>query len=63
MLGCIAEFVRLSVDLRPLQSFSLEHEDRGLILAALEQPGIDSHANASYPSASSAPMGLDRVAP
>jgi len=24
---CIPEFVRLSVDLHPLQSFSLEHED------------------------------------
>ena len=34
--NCLAEFVRLSVDLHPLQCFSLEHEDRGLILAALK---------------------------
>jgi exopolyphosphatase / guanosine-5'-triphosphate,3'-diphosphate pyrophosphatase len=34
--GCIAEFVRLSVESRSLQSFSLEHQDRSLILAALE---------------------------
>jgi hypothetical protein len=60
--GCIAEFVRLSVDLHPLQSFSLEHEDRSLILAALEQLGLDSHANTSYPLGLKRALGLDRVA-
>lgn len=59
--GCIAEFVRLSVDLHPLQSFSLEHQDRRLILAALEQLGLDSHANTSYPLGLKRVLGLDRV--
>jgi hypothetical protein len=60
--GCIAEFVRLSVESRPLQSFSLEHQDRSLILAALEQLGLDSHANTSYPLGLKRALGLDRVA-
>ena len=60
--GCIAEFVRLSVESRSLQSFSLEHEDRSLILAALEQLGLDSHANTSYPLGLKRALGLDRVA-
>ena len=60
--GCIAEFVRLSVSLHPLQSFSVEHEDRSLILAALEQLGLDSHANTSYPLGLKRALGLDRVA-
>ena len=59
--GCIAEFVRLSVDLQLLQSFSLEHEDRSLILAALQQLGLDSHANTSYPLGLKRALGLDRV--
>jgi hypothetical protein len=60
--GCIAEFVRLSVESRSLQSFSLEHQDRSLILAALEQLGLDSHANTSYPLGLKRALGLDRVA-
>jgi hypothetical protein len=60
--GCVAEFVRLSVSLHPLQSFSVEHEDRSLILAALEQLGLDSHANTSYPLGLKRALGLDRVA-
>jgi hypothetical protein len=45
-----------------LQSFSLEHEDGGLILAAPEQPGLDSHANTSYPLGLKRALGVDRVA-
>ena len=60
--GCIAEFVRLSVESRSLQSFSLEHQDRSLILAALEKLGLDSHANTSYPLGLKRALGLDRVA-
>jgi len=60
--GCIAEFVRLSVDLRPLQSFALEHEDRSLISAALEQLGLDGRANTNYPLGLKRALGLDRVA-
>ena len=60
--GCIAEFVRLSVESRSLQSFSLEHQDRSLILAALEQLGLESQANTSYPLGLKRALGLDRVA-
>jgi hypothetical protein len=60
--GCIAEIVRLSVDSHPLQSFSLEHEDRALILAALKQLGLDSRANTSYPLGLKRALGLERVA-
>jgi hypothetical protein len=59
--GCMAEFVRLAVDLHPLQSFALEHEDRSLILAALERLGLDSHADINYPLGLKRALGLDRV--
>ena len=46
--GCIAELVRLDVESRTLESFSLEHEDPKRILAALLALGLDGHANTNY---------------
>ena len=46
--GCIAELVRLAVDSRTLESFSLEHEDPKRVLAALLKLGFDGHANTNY---------------
>jgi len=46
--GCIAELVRLDVDSRKLESFSLEHEDPKRVLAALLALGLDSHSNTNY---------------
>ena len=46
--GCIAELVRLAVESRTLESFSLEHEDPKRILAALLTLGLDGHANTNY---------------
>jgi hypothetical protein len=47
--GCIAEFVRLSVDLLYLESFSLEHEQTGPILEALSDLGLVTVSNTNYP--------------
>jgi hypothetical protein len=46
--GCIAELVRLTVDGRALESFSLEHEDATRVLAALRALGLDGRANTNY---------------
>ena len=46
--GCLAELVRLDVESRMLESFSLEHEDPKRILAALLALGLDGHANTNY---------------
>ena len=46
--GCMAELVRLDVESRTLESFSLEHEDPRRILAALLALGLDGHANTNY---------------
>lgn len=46
--GCVAELVRLTVDDRTLESFSLEHEDATRILAALRRLGLDGRANTNY---------------
>jgi exopolyphosphatase/guanosine-5'-triphosphate,3'-diphosphate pyrophosphatase len=46
--GCIAELVRVAVESRTLESFSLEHEDPTRILAALLTLGLDGHANTNY---------------
>lgn len=53
--GCIAELAKLVVESAMLESFSLEHEDRTRILAALRQLGLDGRANTNYP------LGLKRA--
>jgi exopolyphosphatase / guanosine-5'-triphosphate,3'-diphosphate pyrophosphatase len=53
--GCTAELVRLTVESRTLESFSLEHEDPGRVLAALRKLGLDGRRNTNYP------LGLKRV--
>jgi hypothetical protein len=58
--GCIAELVRLAVESRTLESFSLEHEDPKRILAALHTLGLDVHANTSYSLGLRRALGLDR---
>lgn len=57
--GCIAEFVHLTAESLVLESFSLEHEDRTLILAALHRLGLDSHGNTSYPLGLKRALGLE----
>ena len=59
--GCIAELVRLTVESRTLESFSLEHEDPKRILAALLKLGFDSHANANYSLGLRRALGLTRA--
>ena len=49
--GCIAEFVRLSVDSLYLESVSLEHEQTGPIVQALNDLGLVSVSNINYPLA------------
>jgi hypothetical protein len=56
--GCIAELVRLAVESRTLESFSLEHEDPTRILAALLTLGLDGHANTNYSLGLSRALGL-----
>ena len=56
--GCIAEFVRLSVDLLRLESFSIEHEQPVCILAALCQLGLEAVANTNYPLALKRALGF-----
>lgn len=56
--GCIAELVRLAVDSRTLESFSLEHEDPTRILAALRSLGLDGHSNTNYSLGLSRALGL-----
>ena len=58
--GCIAELVRLTVESRTLESFSLEHEDPTRILAALLTLGLDGHANTNYSLGLSRALGLER---
>jgi len=58
--GCIAELVRLAVESRTLESFSLEHEDPTRILAALLTLGLDGHANTNYSLGLSRALGLER---
>ena len=58
--GCIAELVRLTVESRTLESFSLEHEDPKRILAALRKLGLDGHANTNYPLGLKRALGLER---
>jgi hypothetical protein len=57
--GCIAELVRLTVESRTLESFSLEHEDPRRILAALRKLGLDGHANTNYPLGLKRALGLE----
>jgi exopolyphosphatase / guanosine-5'-triphosphate,3'-diphosphate pyrophosphatase len=49
--ACMAEFVRLSVDSLYLESFSLEHEQTGPIVAALNDLGLVNVSNINYPLA------------
>jgi hypothetical protein len=56
--GCAAEFVRLTVDSAPLESFSLEHENPELILSALKALGLDSRRNMAYPAGLRRAIGL-----
>jgi len=59
--GCITELVRLVVESRTLESFSLEHEDPKRILAALLTLGFDSHANTNYSLGLRCALGLKRA--
>ncbi|MGE5201844.1 MAG: hypothetical protein ACM3O6_07235 [Acidobacteriota bacterium] len=59
--GCIAELVRLVVEARTLESFSLEHEDRARILGALRMLGLDPHANTNYSLGLRRALGLARA--
>lgn len=59
--GCIAELVRLAVDSRTLESFSLEHEAPTRIRAALLALGLDGHANTNYSLGLRRALGLERV--
>lgn len=56
--GCIAEFVRLSVESLPLQSFALEHEQPARILRALRDLGLEPAANTNYPAGLKHALGL-----
>ena len=57
--GCIAEFVRLSVDSLYLESFSLEHEQTGPIVEALNDLGLVNVSNINYPLALKRAFGLE----
>ena len=57
--GCIAEFVRLSVDSLYLESFSLEHEQTGPIVEALNDLGLVNVSNINYPLALKRALGLE----
>lgn len=59
--GCVAELVRVAVESRTLESFSLEHEDPKRIRAALRALGLDSHANTNYSLGLRRALGLARV--
>lgn len=59
--GCITELVRLVVESRTLESFSLEHEDPKRILAALLTLAFDSHANTNYSLGLRRALGLERA--
>jgi hypothetical protein len=59
--GCIAELVRLAVESRTIESFSLEHEDPKRILAALHTLGLDGHANTNYSLGLRRALGLERA--
>ena len=58
---CIAELVRLAVESRTLESFSLEHEDPTRILAALLTLGLDSHTNTNYSLGLRRALDLERA--
>lgn len=49
--GCIAELARVTMRGAVLDSFSLEHEDPRLVVAALDDLRLDGHVNTSYPEA------------
>ena len=59
--GCIAELVRVAVESRMLESFSLEHEDPTRVLAALRTLGLDGHANTNYSLGLRRALGLKRA--
>jgi hypothetical protein len=59
--GCIAELVRLTVESRTLESFSLEHEDPRRILAALLALGLGGHTNTNYSLGLRRALGLERA--
>ena len=60
---CIAELVRLTVESRTLDSFSLEHEDPQRVLAALRKLGLDGRSNTNYPLGLKRAIGLARKTP
>jgi hypothetical protein len=57
--GCIAEFVRLSVESLYLESFSLEHEQTGPIVEALNDLGLKNVPNINYPLVLKRALGLE----
>jgi hypothetical protein len=56
--GCLAEFVRLTVETVPLHSFSLEHEQSAHVLQALRTLCLEASANTSYPVELKRALGL-----
>lgn len=57
--GCIAELVRLAVECRTLESFSLQHEDP--TCTALLTLGLDGHANTNYSLGLRRALGVKRA--
>lgn len=47
--ACAAEWVRLRLDSRAIESFAIEHEDPAQLLAALRRLGLDGRGNTNYP--------------
>jgi exopolyphosphatase / guanosine-5'-triphosphate,3'-diphosphate pyrophosphatase len=60
--GCLAELAQISAGSVRLESFSLEHEDRKRLLAALQTLGLDSHANTNYILGLKRALGLEHAA-
>jgi exopolyphosphatase/guanosine-5'-triphosphate,3'-diphosphate pyrophosphatase len=53
--GCAAELVRLRIGAIAQDSFCIEDEAPGHVIAALRELGLDSHANINFPA------GLERA--
>ena len=57
-MGCAAEFATVSGQGFALETFSLEHENPQLVVAAVEGLGLDPNANTNYPRALHRALGL-----
>ena len=47
--GCAAELTDVTADGRTTQTIAVEHEDRALVVAAVESLGLQNRVNTSYP--------------